>query len=170
MNFISSCGVTLCDLPSYMKSFLILPLLAFLAVSCSSNHTPAKRITLKPEFYEGLSSRHKALVDKGEIENGMRTEAVYLAWGNPAARTEGQDNGQDIEKWTYTKSSPIYYQSLYGGYGYSHSSRYARYGNSRGFSPYGTFGTQVSFVPYRSAWVKFRNGQVYSWQRSKAPQ
>ena len=165
-----------------MKSFLILPLLAFLAVSCSSNHTPTQRITQKPEFYEELSDRHKALVDNGEIEDGMRPEAVYLAWGNPAIRTDGQDKGMDIEKWTYTKSAPVYHQSFYGGSSFGRSSRFGRFGRGRGrghgrgfgsfggFGGFGGFGTQVSFVPYRSAWVKFRNGKVYSWERSRARQ
>jgi len=157
-----------------MKNFLILPLFAFLAVSCASNHTPAKRIAKQPEAYESLSSRHKELVERGEIEDGMRPEAVLLAWGKPAAHSIGQEKGREIEKWTYTSSAPVYHQSYHGGFGFGRSSRFGKFGRfgrfggrgGHGFGSFGGFGTQVSFVPYRSAWVKFSDGRVDSWQRS----
>ncbi len=150
-----------------MKTLLILPLLAFLAVSCSSS-TPTGRIEKNSQIFNDLSARHQALVESGKIEDGMRPDAVYLAWGNPAAKTEGQDRGRTFEKWTYTGITPVYHQSIYGGHGFGYGSRYGRYGHGRGFSPYGSFGTEVSYVPYRSAWVKFQNGRVESWQRGKA--
>ena len=166
LNLKTSCAVTTADLLSIMKSFLILPLLAFLAVSCASS-TPAKRIEENPKTFNDLSSRHQALVASGKIENGMLGEAVYLAWGDPAAKAEGQEGGKALEKWTYTSIRPVYHQSFYGG-GYGYGSRYGRYGRGRGYSPYGSFGTEVSYVPYRSAWVKFRNGRVASWERGQA--
>ncbi len=167
-----------------MKVFLLLPILAFLAVSCASS-TPAKRVEKNPELHAALSSHQKKLVAEGKIENGMSPDAVYLAWGTPASRAEGQDGGQTFEKWDYTRLTPVYHQSLHGGFGHgfgrSYSGRSGRgfgsrsgrgfgggHGGGRGFRSYGSFGTGVAYVPYRSAWVKFRNGRVESWQRGKA--
>jgi len=154
-----------------MKKFrpsplLALPIVAFLAVSCSSN-TLSKRIEKNAQVFNDLSARHQELVENGKIEDGMRKEAVLLAWGKPAARTEGQTRGRSFEKWTYTGVSPVYHQSFYGGRGFGFGSRYGRFGHGRGFSPYGSFGTQISYVPYRSAWVKFENNRVESWQRQR---
>jgi hypothetical protein len=138
-----------------MKKILILPLLALFVVSCASS-TPAKRIEENPRRYTSLNSRHQALVESGKIENGMTSDAVYLAWGKPASQAEGQEGGKTFEKWTYTSIAPIYSQSFYGGRGYE-----------RRYYPYNSFGTEINFVPYRSAWVKFLNGRVDSWQRGR---
>ncbi|MFT6177870.1 MAG: hypothetical protein ACJAQT_000270 [Akkermansiaceae bacterium] len=148
-----------------MKKILILPLLALFVVSCASS-TPAKRIEENPRRYTSLNSRHQALVESGKIENGMTSDAVYLAWGKPASQAEGQEGGKTFEKWTYTSIAPIYSQSFYGGYGYGYG-RYSRRGYERRYYPYNSFGTEINFVPYRSAWVKFLNGRVDSWQRGR---
>lgn len=150
-----------------MKKLLILPFLALFVVSCASS-TPAKRIEENPRRYSSLNSRHQALVESGKIENGMTSDAVYLAWGKPASQAEGQERGKTFEKWSYTGLAPVYTQSFYGGFGYGRGyGRHSRYGRGRGFYPYNSFGTEISYVPYRSAWVKFLNGRVDSWQRGR---
>lgn len=144
---------------------LFLPVLALITVSCSSS-TPTKRIEENPKVYNSLSARHQDLVQKGKIENGMTPPAVYLAWGNPDAQAEGQEKGKTIEKWTYTGLTPVYHQSYYGGFGYGYG-RYGRYGRRGYYYPYNGISTDISYVPYRSAWVKFLNGRVDSWQRGR---
>ena len=149
-----------------MKTLLLLPFLAFFGVSCSVN-TPEQRIEDNPDLYSSLSNRHKALIQKGQIENGMRSRAVYLAWGNPDSQAEGQSKGKTFQRWSYNSLRPIYSQSIYGGFGYGFGS--GRYGRGRGgYYPYNSFNTRISYVPERVAWVKFVNGRVESWQRGQA--
>ena len=145
-----------------MKIFL-LSVLALFAVSCSSS-TPVKRIEENPKLYSSLSPRHQALVESGKIENGMSTRAVYLAWGNSDSQAEGQEKGKTIEKWAYNGLAPVYHQSLYDGYGWR---GYGHRGRHRGFYPYNSFGSSVSYIPYPTAWVRFLNGRVDSWQRGR---
>ena len=57
-------------------------LVALFAVSCAPK-TPSYRISQRPEAYERLSEKHKQLVSKGEIAEGMEKAAVALAWGSP---------------------------------------------------------------------------------------
>lgn len=92
----------------------------------------------------------------------MSQQAVYLAWGNPDARSQGQEGNETFEKWTYGGLTPVYTTSFNYGFGYYGGSR--RY---RGYYPYDSFGTDVLYVPYRAAWVKFINGRVTSWQRGR---
>ncbi len=148
-----------------IRPLLLLSILALFTVSCSSS-TPAKRIEENPKLYSSLSPRHQALIDSGKIENGMTTRAVYLAWGHPDSQAEGQEKGKTIEKWSYNGLAPVYHQSFYGGFGYGWGG-HGRHGRHRGYYPYNGFGSSVSYVPYRAAWVKFLNGRVDSWQRGR---
>jgi len=148
-----------------MKLFLLFPFLAFFAVSCTVSN-PATRIEDNPKLYTSLSPRQQALVQNGKIENGMNPRTVFLAWGHPNSKSEGQENGKTFEKWTYTGLTPVYSQSIYGGLGYGYRG-FGRRGRYRGFYPYNSFSTEINYVPYRVAWVKFQNGRVESWQRGR---
>ena len=153
-----------------MKKLLLLaPLLAFLLPSCSVN-TPVSRIDKNPAMFDRLSNSEKQLVRQGRIRNGMDKQAVYLAWGNPNSTSEGQQGGRVFEKWSYTGVRPVYRQSIYTGIGFGRGyGRYGRYGRGyrRGYYPYSSIGTAVSYLPYRAAWVKFDGGRVQSWQRGR---
>ncbi|MDB4370343.1 hypothetical protein N9Z23_03525, partial [Akkermansiaceae bacterium] len=73
-----------------MKKLLFLPFLALFAVSCSSSHTPAARISKNPKIFRALKPEQQALVEVGKIQNGMTPAAVFLAWGSPDRQAEGE--------------------------------------------------------------------------------
>jgi len=143
-----------------MKGLLLLSLAAAFLVSCSSN-TPAKRIEKNPAVFQALSAEHQNLVRQGRIEEGMPTTAVFLAWGNPESKSEGEKEGKRFERWNYIGLTPVYRHSFYGGVGYG----YGRYGRYR--RPYYGGGTGVDYIPYRAAYVDFHNNHVESWQRGR---
>jgi len=128
--------------------------------SCSS--TVTSRIEKNPALYNNLNTKHKALVDKGQITTGMNKEAVFLAWGNPADIGKGESSSKGrFERWTYNSYQPVYSHSISGYYGSSHS----RY---RPRSPYGYYpgiNSHVRYVPYRNAQVDFKNGRVIDWKK-----
>lgn len=154
-----------------MKSFFLLTLAAaFTCVSCTSS-SPATRIEKNPTMYDRLSSSQQALVDKGQIKQGMSKEGVFLAWGNPASKAEGEESGKHFERWIYSSLRPVYTSS--GNFGYGHG-----YGYGRGCNPYGYYGggrygrgygysQDVTYVPTKSASVDFKDGRVTRWQRGR---
>lgn len=133
-------------------------LVALFAVSCAPK-TPSYRISQRPEVYERLSEKHKELVSKGEIAEGMEKGAVALAWGSPSVQVEGLRKGKRMDRWDYRSSKPVVTNNFFGGYRYGGYVPYRYSGIGAGFGP------QVSYVPYRKATVWFINGRVEEWQR-----
>jgi hypothetical protein len=58
----------------------ILSLLFF--VGCESSHIAARRQAYAAD-YAALTAKDKALVDRGQLRQGMSTNAVLIAWGQP---------------------------------------------------------------------------------------
>ena len=125
--------------------------------------TPQARIEKFPQKFETLDARQRALVQQGQIARGMSTDAVYLAWGDPAGIYQGSKSGKDTERWDYAGSRPVYVTSFYGPYGYGHGP-YSPYGRHGYFYD---LGPDVAYVPYRLATVWFVNKRVDSWEREK---
>ncbi len=143
-----------------MKLVLAASLSALVFVSCAPS-TPDARIAAQPAMFERLPARHQSLVRQGQIDKGMTTDAVYLAWGRPSREYDGLENGAPTLRWDYAGSTPVYTNSFYGGWGYGYGP-YGRYGY-----PYHGFGPEVTYVPYRRASVLFKSGRVTSWERSR---
>jgi hypothetical protein len=151
-----------------MKLVLVASLSALLFVACAPS-TPDARIAAQPAMFEGLPAKHQNLVRQGQIDKGMSTNAVYLAWGSPSREYEGSENGASTLRWDYSGSTPVYTNSYWGGWGYGGGYGYG-YGRHGGYgSPYGGygFGPEVTYVPYRRASVLFKGGRVTSWERSR---
>lgn len=55
------------------------------AVALCACHTIGSRKRERPDAYAALPSPVKSLVDHGELQKGMDTNAVYIAWGPPGA-------------------------------------------------------------------------------------
>ena len=145
-----------------MKFLLLLPLVAFSAMSCThTSGTPEARISKNPQFYNSLDDREQFMVKTGQIENGMSKSSVWLAWGEPNAKNYGQDGSTRTEQWIYHNYRPIYTQSVFGasGYGRRHYN-YGYYGSGLGLG--------VSYVPYPSARVDFENDRVVRWTRGSS--
>lgn len=89
----------------------------------------------------------------------MSPEAVLLAWGSPANKSEGFRNGRDTERWEYAGTRPVYTTHFGGGYGRGFYGPYRYSGVGMGLGP------DVTYVPYRRASVWFVNGRVDEWER-----
>lgn len=149
---------------SPMKPSLVLISIAATAIlfsSCASNTTPEQRIAARTAAYEKLSEKHQELVSRGEISEGMSTEAVSLAWGSPDGRVEGLRNGKEMERWDYRGTRAVVNNNFFGAYrtGIFRGYRYSGLG--------GGFGPSVTYVPYRRASVWFVSGRVDEWERSQ---
>ncbi|WP_367871004.1 hypothetical protein [Luteolibacter sp. Populi] len=139
---------------------------AFLA-SCAPS-TPASRIAAQPAVYEGLSGKEKQLVSQGQIDKGMGTEAVYLAWGRATREYEGSETGARTLRWDYTSTTPVSGNAYgyFGAFGWG-SGRFGPYGGPYGYYPSYGYGQEVVYAPYLRARVLFRNGRVSSWEKSR---
>lgn len=148
-----------------MKSEFLLPLIALFFASCSVN-TPATRIEKSPAVFNDLSQRHQEMARAGRIENGMTPDGVYIAWGKPDSKSEGEQRGQRFQRWNYMGLTPVYNQGFYSGYGYG-GGYYDRRGYGHYGSPYFGQSTSVDYIPYRAAFVDFENDRVKGWQRGR---
>jgi hypothetical protein len=154
-----------------MRFFVFPLLLAIFAVSCSSN-TPQSRIEKNPRIFRALSTSEQALVEAGKIQDGMSPGAVFLAWGPPDGRAEGEKEGKRYEQWTYDSLSPVVIQSAWGGWGpgwgWGGWGGWNRAGIAGpGWGPWGWnngLATDVAFIPQTSSWVNFVNNRVDGWQ------
>jgi hypothetical protein len=63
----------------------------------------ARRKAERIEAYNSLGAQAQARVDRGEIQVGMDTNAVYLAWGGPTEIRTVHDSGDEVMVWDYSK-------------------------------------------------------------------
>ena len=147
-----------------MKSPLQVTLLALVAAvitSCAPS-TPQGRIEQNPDRYGRLSSKDRALVEYGNIAVGMSADAVYLAWGKPNAVWKGEDGKTSTERWTYTRTTPVWSNQFNVGYG--GGLRRSPYRNYYGYGGFYDYGPTVTYVPYAAGIVHFTNGKVSKWE------
>lgn len=139
-----------------MRYFFLLIALVVLT-GCS---TVESRIKERPETYNNLSAKQKNLVSAGEVSEGMRPDAVYLAWGKPDQVFNGTERGDNVEEWIYEASrsevssryrpQPIIYNRggrYYGGWDY-------------------VFEPVIISHPYPYKSIRFENGKAVAWRRT----
>src|SRR5438046_8945163 len=81
---------------------LMLGILALADAGCQSSGV-AQRRAQRPEAYHSLDATTQRLVNQGKVQNGMDTNAVFIAWGPPTdAFTVDIPGGQRLI-WTYEK-------------------------------------------------------------------
>jgi hypothetical protein len=144
-----------------MKPLLVVVALGLLAASCAPS-TPQTRIQQHPQQFAALSTKEQSLVQRGELAKGMSPDAVLLAWGSPAMRYEGYQQGRAAERWDYTAARPVYANPYFGAYsfaGYGHYGHYPYSGYGFGFGP------ELAYLPYCRASVWFVGNRVDSWER-----
>jgi hypothetical protein len=76
----------------------------FLMGGCS---TPQTRIEDQPDIYASLSASQKAAVREGRVIEGMSSNAVYLALGEPNRVYHGRKRGKNLDQWIYTRLQPV---------------------------------------------------------------
>ncbi len=139
-----------------MRALLIVGVvLAVQLVSCQSP-TPASRISENPAMFTSLPVEQQPLVRQGRLCEGMRQDAVFLAWGKPNGPVvESQQNGRKVTRWVYNGYEPVTVMNA-GVYPYC--------------GPYGWYpcvspSISTAYVPRNVAWVEFVNGKVTAWSR-----
>lgn len=84
-----------------MNRFLVLACAGLLLAGCASKPSPAQRRTERAAAYAALPPETRALVDQGQIRVGMSTDAVYIAWGDPAEILHREDARGMVTTWLY---------------------------------------------------------------------
>lgn len=156
-----------------MKPYLLFTftLLLISLTGCADETTSVqRRINKNPALFDQLSEAHKRLVVQGEIENGMRKDAVFLAWGPPDSTGRGQKDGKDTDIWYYGGAyDRTAYYDPYVTFGFGHG-----YGGGFGYGAY-YGGYPDPLYPrdfyYRratpTAYVSFSANKVIEWQAER---
>ena len=145
------------------RFLLLAAVSALLFASCAAPVT--RRIEKNPQLYSALSDRHKAMVQRGQIEEGMTKEAVFLAWGKPERASKGTRNGKTVERWSYTAYNAVHTSSIGFGVGMG-------YGGFYGGPFYDTMFYRepvATYVPYEARWAEFVSGKVTAWSADRRP-
>jgi hypothetical protein len=91
-----------------------------LSCGCATPSIEARRAD-RAEAYAAFSPEARALVDAGQITQGMDTNAVFIAWGRPTNVTVGGGDEVNRIDWYYyrnsLRASPAYYWRQ-DGYGF----------------------------------------------------
>jgi len=143
------------------------------------------RITEHPDMFNSLSPRDQALVRQGQIRSGMSGNAVWLAWGSPEQKANGEMRGRPTETWIYVENRYAPYGSAYYpyyGYGpgfypgfgfgvgvgrFHHGHRFAYFGDPFYDPFYYSYIPPTISIPYKT--VTFVNGRVMSFQYLTPP-
>lgn len=138
-----------------LRRFLPLVFVCCAALFFSGCSTPQTRAKERPVAFEKLSLKQQDLVMKGLISEGMNTDAVYIAMGNPSRIASGRMEKNNFMRWIYGRTQtdviPNYsYRPIVGPGGQVYMTSY--------YDPdYFTY--QVD-----SYAVIFRNGKVVGWE------
>lgn len=143
-----------------MKPWIMLSVVALVCGGCATHKLEARKAE-KAAAYEALSAESKALVDRGEIRNGMTMDAVYIALGKPSQILQGENASGPIVTWVYLDYALREYRYWRMPTGPWTNPR--RYGGvpylDHAYAPQG----------YVSAEVVFQQGVVKSWQTLRQP-
>ncbi len=135
---------------------VFLGLAGWLALLCGcATPTLEQRRTERAEAYAALTAEARALVDRGEIAEGMGTNAVFIAWGRPTkAIAREAEGGSEIE-WRYDRTCPKPRRVLYTAY------------DGRGYPRLDSYYDATAWR-YLARRVVFRDGRV-AWFRTHSP-
>src|SRR5438876_9149678 len=140
-----------------MRTFIpLIMLTTAVVIGCS---TVGSRKAERADAYKALSARQRALVDEGIIDAGMKTNAVYIAWGKPYEIMRVDFPSGERTVWVYTGATSQQVSSWqYRPSGSPYSART------------GTYDRTTTTILRRRAngWVSFENSTVVSFD-SYAP-
>ena len=75
-----------------------------LAAGCE---TPRTRARLHPGLFAKLSVADQRLAVTGAVRDGMTTDAVYIAWGDPDERRAATSGKETAERWLYRRQITV---------------------------------------------------------------
>lgn len=130
--------------------------LAVVVVGCQSSGV-GKRKAERKAAYRSLSTESRKRVDQGGIQDGMDTNAVFIAWGQPTAVLHFDVPAGKQEVWTYERNwTFVKSQKIGAGVDY--------YGRP-------TYKTVTQRIPttYAARSVVFIGGKVAKWKESPPP-
>jgi hypothetical protein len=155
MNLMIRCGLPVC--------------LVLLLAGCA---TIDGRIKTHPQIYFALSSSDRRMIRNGQIRNGLRKSAVYLAWGSPRQIRKGNRRGRPFEAWIYTMVQEQVIPRSYSGPnsaenenpGYGPHQHWGRFGRSYDGPPDNPSSSDVVAyeAPYKTAF--FEDGICTGWE------
>ncbi len=129
---------------------------------CATVTSPESRIAGDPELFDALPGKHRDLVRRGQVTEGMSRDAVYLAWGRPHERKQSSRDGRARETWVYYGSEAVPVQTVGIGVGYGGG----YYG--RGCAgPFYDFGYDYARRDYVAGKVEFDGDRVDFWERNE---
>ena len=146
----------------WSRIFLVLTsgILALAAAGCQSSGV-AQRRAQRPEAYHSLDAATQRLVNKGKIQNGMDTNAVFIAWGPPAdAFVVNLPGGGQRLIWNYEGNWVYVFWRRTPPSGYmADRGTYETTRNERWRKP----------ITYVAKSVTFSDGKVIEWKKYDPP-
>jgi hypothetical protein len=88
------------NVPLSVRNVLLLLLPLAVLMGCKTS-TVESRIEERSAAYAGLPAEVRADVDAGRIRVGMNSDAVYMAWGQPAQILESETGQGHVTTWLY---------------------------------------------------------------------
>lgn len=140
--------------------------LILVAVSCRSSAI-AQRKAQHLEAYQSLDATTRSLVGKGKIQNGMDTNAVFIAWGQPTdAFAVDLPGGGKRTIWNYEKKWA--YEFRQSGASDSGTVTSTRFGVERveGGGQSRRWRVPITYVAKS---VTFADGRVIEWKKYDPP-
>ena len=142
----------------------LLFLVSALLTGCAGNKI-ASRKRERPAAYAELPAAQQQLVDKGRIDSGMSTNAVFVAWGKPAATVAATTPGTFT--WIYVCRDVQPYRAWkYRDESASPPGVFGRSGTVYATTERETYYTPVA---YECAEVNFENYVVKGWRELPKP-
>lgn len=147
-----------CAMLFRMKSFHpILPSLCAILMACLTGcSTPQTRSEEKSAEFNTLPKKFKEAALKGELREGMNSDAVFVALGKPSRVLDGVEKGKKLERWVYTRTET---EEVPAWHDVHERDGTGRIIVSQRYDP-----IRLSRVE-DALEVKFENGKVVGWQK-----
>ena len=133
-----------------------LSVLAQMIAGCQSSGVAQRRVE-RTGAYQSMDAAMRNLVNQGKVQNGMDTNAVFIAWGPPTdAFTVDIPGGQRLI-WTYEK------EWVYEG------KRFLPRGSDEYGRPIYAIERWRRPITYAARSATFADGKVIQWKRYDPP-
>jgi hypothetical protein len=127
----------------------------------------AQRKAQRLEAYRSLDEATRRLVDKGKVQNGMDTNAVFIAWGQPTdAFAVDLPGGGQRTIWNYEEKWA--YEFRQGAASESDTVTSTRFGVQRSENTSQTRRWRVP-ITYVAKSVTFADGRAMDWKKYEPP-